>query len=203
MRQMRPRSGVVILAAGSSSRLGRPKQLVEFRGKTLLRHAAETALSLQCGPVVVVLGAGSPDVSGTLQGLDLLIVENPGWREGMASSIREGLTGLINCFPETDGALITLCDLPLITAGAFRQLIQSPSLIAAAAYKDTLGVPAWFDRTLFPELLALRGAQGAKAILNRYKAWVSAVAIPEAGVDIDTLSDIAALQIALAPSGLL
>jgi molybdenum cofactor cytidylyltransferase len=182
---------VLVLAAGSSSRLGRPKQLIEFRGKTLLRHAVQTALSLECGPVAIVLGAGCTEIEPCLEGLDGLVVENANWREGMGSSIRQGLSRLIDSFPGIDGVLIMLCDQPMVSADSLRALLQGQSPISAASYENTLGVPAWFDRSLFPELLALPGAEGAKAILRRHQASVFAVRIPEAGIDIDTASDAA------------
>ncbi|MEO6739812.1 MAG: nucleotidyltransferase family protein [Chthoniobacteraceae bacterium] len=190
--------GTVILAAGESQRLGQPKQLLPFRGTTLLRLAAETALAVRCGPVAVVLGAFAESIRPALDGLDVLIVENPGWREGMGTSLRTGLVAILAAAPDLDGVVVMLCDQPLITATSLCLLIEShranTSAITAAGYSGTLGVPAIFARALFPELLALDGAQGARAVIQRHPGSATGLLMPEAAADVDTAEDFAALK---------
>ena len=180
--------GVILLAAGGSTRLGSPKQLLTYRGKTLLRHAAETALATGCRPVVAVLGSGAGRLRAELAGLDVRRVENPDWSRGLGTSVRLGVAALD---ADTTGALLMLCDQPLVTpeklalfVAAFRQNAERG--IVAAAYHDTVGVPALFAAAYFDELRALPDDAGAKPILRRHRDAVLPVALPEAAVDIDT-----------------
>ena len=180
--------GVILLAAGGSTRLGSPKQLLTYEGKTLLRHAAETALATGCRPVAAVLGSGAARLRAELAGLDVRLVDNPDWSRGMGTSVRLGVAALD---ADTAGTLLMLCDQPLVTAeklamlvAAFRQ--NAGAGIVAAAYHDTVGVPALFSRAYFDELRALPDDAGAKPILQRHRDAVLPVPLPEAAVDIDT-----------------
>ncbi len=178
----------IVLAAGGSTRLGSHKQLLVYEGKTLLRRAAETALATVCRPVVVVLGAGAEVLRAELVGLDVQIVVNPAWERGMGSSVRLGMEALQN---DADAVLLTLCDQPFVDRSALEHLIHAWDggrihSIAAAAYNETLGVPAVFGREHFDELAALPDATGAKPILQRHAARVTAIPVPEAATDIDT-----------------
>ena len=180
--------GVILLAAGGSTRLGSPKQLLIYQGRTLLRHAAETALATGCRPVVAVLGAGAERLRAELAGLDVRLVDNPGWTRGMGTSVRLGMAALD---ADTTGVLLMLCDQPLVTAENLSTLVtafrQNPETkIVAAAYHDTVGVPVLFSRAYFDELHALPDDAGAKPILQRHRGAVFPVPLPEAAVDIDT-----------------
>ncbi len=138
----------IILAAGSSSRLGEPKQLLTNNGKTLVRQITETALSLQTGPVIVVLGANQARIQAELADLPIQLVHNPDWQEGMASSLKAGLNGL----PATsiDAFLVLLTDQPFVTPTLLQELIDTRQKtnrgIVACQYgeADFLGVPALF-----------------------------------------------------------
>lgn len=176
---------IIILAAGGSRRLGRPKQLVEFGGKTLIRHAAEIALGTKCRPVVVVIGADSERVRSELKGLDVRAVENLEWETGMDSSIRAGLKEVA----DVEGVVMMLCDQPLVTSDIIEKLAMS-SRLAGAEYGGGVGVPAFFGREFFGELNGLKGDEGAKRILIRNNA--EKIPCPEAEVDVDT-PDAAAL----------
>ena len=180
--------GVILLAAGGSTRLGSPKQLLVYRGKTLLRHAAEAALATGGRPVAAVLGFGAERLRAELAGLDVRPVDNPDWHRGMGTSVRRGVAALD---ADADGALLMLCDQPLVTAeklamlvAAFRQ--NAGAGIVAAAYHGTVGVPVLFSRAYFDELRALPDDAGAKPILRRHRDAVLPVPLPEAAVDIDT-----------------
>ena len=186
---------LVLLAAGASTRMGQPKQLLPYRGRTLLRHAAETAVVAGCAPIVLVTGALHDELLAEIVGLPILAVHNPDWETGMASSIRAGLAAVAAAAPRA--VLIMLTDQPLVTPELLRQLIvqqhatQAP--IVAAAYGETLGVPAIFDKSLLPELLKLQGAQGAGRLIARLGAAVGQVAFPAGLLDVDTPAQYTAL----------
>ncbi len=178
--------GVVLLAAGGSARLGSPKQLLVYRGKTLLRRAAETALATGCRPVVAVLGRDADALRAELTGLDVRPVDNPDWSRGMGTSVRLGVAALGG---HAAAALLILCDQPLVSAEKLAGLIAAfcgGAGIAAAAYGGTVGVPVIFARAYFGELLALPDDAGAKPMLRRHRDAVVAVPLPEAAADIDT-----------------
>ncbi len=190
---MTPSVGLLLLAAGGSSRLGQPKQLLPYRGRTLLRHAAETALLSLCRPVVVVLGAQPDRLRSELTGLEVLIADNPAWEQGMGTSIRAGLAALGTSAPEGAGVVLMLCDQPLIAPASLDALIQSHldtgSPLVASEYGGTRGVPAFFSRALFAELRALPDAQGAKPILARHASETIALPLPAGVWDVDTAAD--------------
>ena len=180
----------ILLAAGGSTRLGSPKQLLVYKGRTLLRRAAEAMLTAGCGPVVVVLGAGAGNLTPELTGLSVSAVVNAGWERGMGTSVRLGLSAL-SPGPEVNAVLLSLCDQPLTGPAELKHLLtvwhDTPACsIAAAEYSGTLGVPTVFGREHFAELAALPDAARAKPILQRYPAHIAAVPMPEAATDIDT-----------------
>ena len=185
--------GLILLAAGGSTRLGHPKQLLPYRGRTLLRHAAETALASLCRPITVVLGAEADRLRPELVGLEVILAENTGWAQGMGSSIRAGLTALETAAPGLAGVVMMLCDQPLITSGALNTLVQTyrdtGHSLVASEYDGTRGVPAFFSRALFPELSALSKAQGAKQIIARHAVATIALPLPTGIWDIDTAAD--------------
>jgi molybdenum cofactor cytidylyltransferase len=188
----------VLLAAGGSRRLGRPKQLVKLAGKSLVRRAAEAALAAGCAPLFVVLGACADEVAAELAGLDARTVANAGHAEGIASSIRAGIAAAGSATPACDGALLLVVDQPRVDAillarvlEAFRQGgARDP---VACTYAGSVGVPALFPRSLFPELAALRGDRGARSVLEARRDAVREVPFAEGGVDIDTPEDLARL----------
>jgi molybdenum cofactor cytidylyltransferase len=180
--------GIMILAAGASRRLGQPKQLIEFQGKTLLEHTVDCAIASQVCSTVVVLG------EVLYQNPLCRILLNPNWSEGMAASIRCGLNELVSARSDLSAVIISVCDQPFISTDLFNQLIAQyqakPSLIAAASYGDVLGVPALFDRQLFPELRQLQGDTGARKIIQKYQRDCQSTPFPQGGIDIDTPTDL-------------
>lgn len=187
-----PKIGAILLAAGGSSRLGRPKQLLEFQGKTLLRHAAETLVKSNCDPIVVVLGAETVGSRAELSGLDVSICINDNWQTGMSSSIRSGISDLLKLEPDLDAVMITLCDQPKVTADKINLFVNAfldgRGPIVAAQYGETLGVPALFSRDLFAELLELDGDKGARDLIRK-GTYVASIDLDEAAFDIDTITD--------------
>jgi molybdenum cofactor cytidylyltransferase len=186
---------LLLLAAGASTRMGRPKQLLPYHDRTLLRHAAETAVASGCAPIVLVTGALHEGLISEIAGLPIQAVRNENWASGMASSIQAGLAAVASAQPRA--VLIMLTDQPLVTPALLQQLVaqqqhtQAP--IVAAAYGDTLGVPAIFARALLPELLQLQGQQGAVRLIARLGAAVGQVDFPAGLLDVDTPEQYAAL----------
>ncbi|WP_151087741.1 nucleotidyltransferase family protein [Hymenobacter baengnokdamensis] len=190
--------GLLLLAAGSSSRLARPKQLLPYQGKTLLRHAAEVAVASPCRPLVLVTGALHDELLPEIAGLPFHVVRNDSWADGMGGSIAAGLAELETAAegPTVDAVVVMLCDQPLLTEEIIGQLIvqfqATGQPVVASAYAGTLGVPALFGRAVFPQLLALRGASGARELLQQY-AHLPSVAFPGGATDVDTEAQYAAL----------
>ena len=183
---------LVLLAAGGSTRLGSPKQLLTYGGLSLLRRAAQTALATRCRPVVVVLGSNADPITAELTHLPVQILPNPTWSQGMGGSIRLGVTAALATSPTPDAILLTLCDQPLILPESLERLLAAfdaahrPDAIIAAAYHDTVGVPVLFGPAYFDALLTLSPDAGAKRLLQQHAAHVIPIPLPEAAVDIDT-----------------
>ncbi len=199
MSEARPapfRFGAVVLAAGASTRMGAPKQLLELDGRPLVVRAAEAALASPAWPVVVVLGAHAESIRPALARLPVLIADNPAWAEGMAASIRAGIATLRQFSRGLDAAVIALCDQPAFSAATIATLVAAQRAtgrsIVAARYGGRHGAPALFLREHFPALGALTGEEGARALLNDDPARVAAVDLPELALDLDTPADVAA-----------
>jgi molybdenum cofactor cytidylyltransferase len=173
--------------------MGSPKQLLTYRGYSLLRHIAEVAIASPCQPIAVVLGAAAEQLRPELDGLDLQIAINPDWTTGMGSSIRVGLTALMTLYPELAAVLLLLCDQPLVSVQLLAQICEAADatdkLIVASEYAETVGVPALFKRQLFSELLALSAAGGAKQVMQGHLDQIHPIAFPGGAIDLDTLQD--------------
>ena len=192
------RFGAIILAAGASTRLGSPKQLILIDGQPLVVRAAQAALTAGAWPVVVVLGAHAEKIRPTLARLPVLAVENSAWPEGMAASIRTGITTLGQFSRTLDAALIALCDQPAFDAAVIAQLLAAQRAtgrsIVASRYSGRHGAPALLLRAHFPALAALTGEAGARDLLNGDPAHVTAVDLPALAQDLDTPADVAAYR---------
>jgi molybdenum cofactor cytidylyltransferase len=190
------RFGAVILAAGASTRMGQPKQLLPLDGQPLVVRSAEAALASSAWPVVVVLGANAGAIRPSLAKLPVLIAENPAWAEGMAASIRAGITTLQQFSRALEGAVVALCDQPAFSPGVIQRLVAAHQAtgagIVAAHYGGRNAAPALFLREHFAALAALTGEEGARQLLNGGAARVATVDLPELAVDLDTPEDYAA-----------
>ncbi len=187
-------TGIIILAAGSSSRFGSPKQNLIYQGKTLLQRAIQTAItSACCDCVVVVLGANEGDIRPSISDQQIHILYNPSWQEGMASSISLGISELERLEPLTTEALLMLCDQPFVDPLLLYQLTarkaENDAGIIASEYKNTLGVPALFDKKYFPQLKELQSSEGAKKLINAYPNDLMSVPFGLGAIDIDTIED--------------
>jgi molybdenum cofactor cytidylyltransferase len=201
--------GAVILAAGGSSRLGQPKQLLIFRGETLVVRAVRAAAA-GCEPILVVVGENSEAIKLALDirdsrispfsGLERVtsptppprpaIIENEEWRRGIGTSIRRGVEQLPNI---VEAVVLLTCDQPYLDASIVSQLIaaraETGKPIVASSYADTLGVPALFDRSCFDDLLALPDDSGAKSLIAARPNDIAAIPFEKGAIDIDTPSD--------------
>lgn len=185
--------GVLILAAGSSSRMGKPKQLLEFEGGTLLSHIAKVVCQSNLHPIIVVLGANENSIRNSLDASQLDIVTNENWETGMASSIVKGILYIKEKYPNVDGVMIVVADQPYLNETQMHQLIDSHNKtglpIAACSYAGSIGTPALFHESVFPELLALNGDIGAKKIIEKRMPNVATINFDKGVIDIDTKED--------------
>lgn len=185
----------ILLAAGTSSRLGQPKQLLSFRGRPLIRHMAETLLAAQIDDLIVVLGHQATRIAQALEGLPLRIVVNANYRLGLSSSLKTGLAAQNN---STGGILFTLGDLPLLQPTTINLLIQEfyqQGGIVVPYYQGTRGNPVLFDQSYVHELSTLSGDVGARELFNRHRSALREVEVADPGVilDIDTQEDLCRL----------
>jgi len=185
---------VLVLAAGASTRLGQPKQLVRLGGRPALHMVVSTAVSVAGPAVTVVVGAHARDLSYLLAQTASSVVVNRHWEEGMGSSLRVGVKSLP---PGCEAVLVLLGDQVAVTPDDLKRLISGyygqEGSVAAATYERHVGVPAIFPRSCFSDLAALRGDEGARAIIQRNQSRLVRVPMPNAAVDLDTPEDLAAL----------
>lgn len=186
---------VLVLAAGASTRLGEPKQLVRVGGRPALHAVVANAVSIAGHAVTVILGAHARDLTHMLVHSPASVVINREWEEGMASSIRRGMAAVP---PGCEAVMIVLGDQVAVTADDLRRLVSAwkgeSSTIAASVYEGRVGVPAIFPSWCFSELSQLRGDQGARAILQRNMTRLVHVPMPNAAFDLDTPEDLIRLR---------
>jgi len=187
-------TGIVILAAGASSRFGTPKQLIPFNGKTLLQHVIDEAGNAEPAAIVVVTGANTDEIASSLSDDNFNLVFNEEWAKGMASGIVAGVHAIIRLNNSIEKIIIAVCDQPFVNAALFKQLNQvqqeTGKPIVASTYANTIGTPVLFSRRYFDQLLSLEGDTGAKKLLKEYSGDVATVDFPKGVVDIDTQDDL-------------
>jgi molybdenum cofactor cytidylyltransferase len=164
--------------------LGRPKQNLIFKGKTLLQHAVDAGLASQCATVIVVLGAHARQIMPMPETATLY---NKNWKEGIASSIKTAMLE-IDKDATFDKVIIMLCDQPFVNATLLNSLIskqaETAQPIVACTYKGIIGGPVLFDSTKFQEVLLLNGKEGAKKIFKDHAGAIATVAFEKGGIDI-------------------
>jgi molybdenum cofactor cytidylyltransferase len=186
-------AGAIILAAGSASRMGHAKQLLQINGQSLVRRAVRAALDGGCSRVVVVTGAYADAVGAELADLPVIQAFNSAWAGGMGSSIRCGLAALLECESGIGAAAILLCDQPRLSADIVRNLLSvwpaSGKPMAACEYGGTIGPPCCFGSVMFDALGRIGDADGAKKLLLADRKNVRTIAWPEGCDDLDTPED--------------
>lgn len=185
---------IIILAAGNSSRLGSPKQLLPYAQKTLLQHAIDSAkASSAANDVIVVLGSRKTLIENKIDHNEITIVENSNWESGIASSIKAGVNALKDISTENDAIILMACDQPFASAEILKSLVheqaRSGKAIVGCSYENTKGIPALFHKSIFSELLSLEGDIGAKKLFEKYREEVSFISFQDGGIDIDTTED--------------
>ena len=182
----------ILLAAGASSRLGYPKQLVEWRGESLLKRSARLAGEAGCRPVVCVLGFEAARMRAELEGT-AVATENPLWATGMAGSLVCGVRAVMHRPDPPANVLVLVCDQVRLDADVLRRLLTahaaSTNPITAAEYSGRAGVPAVFSAEIFPELMALTGDRGARAVIAARPERVTKVPWPDGANDLDSPED--------------
>jgi molybdenum cofactor cytidylyltransferase len=183
---------ILVLAAGGSTRMGSPKQLLEIEGKSLIRRTCELALDLNPSIIAAVLGNAFFAISQEIKGLPIMLVENANWEQGMASSLRTGIKALSKSTANFDAVLMLLCDQPLVNQDYLDRLVRtyrSEALPAAAsAYNNILGVPVIFDWEVLRQFASEDGDHGARFLLKDLvkKNQVTSLDFPEGAIDLDT-----------------
>ena len=178
---------ILILAAGASTRLGQPKQLVRLDGRPLLHTMVSHAVAVAGHAVTVVVGAHAQELALLLKHSPASVIVNRQWEEGLGASIRCGVAALP---PACDAVLIMLADQVGVTSDDLKRLVSAwkgqDVAVVASLYSGTVGVPAIFPRWCFSDLAALRGDVGARLILQRYSDRLTRVPMPNAAMDLDT-----------------
>ena len=184
--------GLVLLAAGASTRMGRPKQLLEIDRVPLVRRAALAALASSARPIVVVLGANAALIRPQLADLFVLLVENSRWPEGMGSSLRCGMQAMLSAAPALDSVIVALADQPQFSGVIIEQLRarqrETGNSIVSSSVAAQVGPPALFLCRHFPELLACCGDTGARALIRANARNLASVDLGEQP-DLDTPTD--------------
>jgi len=187
------KTGIIILAAGNSSRLGRPKQLLQYKESTLLKNTISEALKVENSFVIVVTGSNHDLIERELNSSEINFSFNSEWESGMSSSISKGIHGLLALNPDCEKCILAVCDQPFVTNLVFENLIgeskKTGKGIAASAYSETLGTPVLFHKKYFQELLGLKGQEGAKKLIKKYTHDVVSVPFEKGNIDIDTEED--------------
>ena len=183
----------IILAAGSSSRMGKPKQFLKIDNETLIQKAVNTALDAGAGETIIVAGLDHDLIKTELHRSTIQVIVNPHSELGMGSSLKFGLAFVMKNFPEYNATLIMVCDQPLVTSIHLEKIIalhhETQSPIVASFYSGRNGVPVLFHRSMYEKLLTIRDQQGAKNIIEQNPTLVKSVDFPEGAIDLDTPED--------------
>jgi CTP:molybdopterin cytidylyltransferase MocA len=191
-------TAAIVLAAGASTRLGRPKQLVTIDGESLLARSIRVAFESGVDAVYAVLGAHADELRPQLADTRAVPVFNSDWQQGMATSIRAGINAALAAQSQLEAIALLACDQPAATGFHLLRLqllaADAPARIAASTYAGITGVPAVFPRDYFSELLALTGDSGARSILAAHTAHVATLPLMHGELDCDTPESLAAIH---------
>ena len=187
-------TSIIILAAGASTRMGMPKQLLMIEGKTLIKRVSEMAMDTTCYPIVIVLGANRGLVRKELDKMPITVIDNTQWENGMSSSIKIGLAGAYMTQKAIDAVIFLTVDMPFVSAKLINDMVakatENPdSQIVACSYDKQIGIPVLFKRSIFNDLLELKGDEGAKKIVLKNKDKTSLIDFPIGKFDLDTIDE--------------
>lgn len=188
---LNPKIAILILAAGESSRMGKPKQLLKWKDSNLVNYSISKAIQLSPKNVFVVLGCNFEQIKNEIQENNITILENKNWKQGLGNSMAYGIRAISEVLQDVEGVLIMLADQPLIQTNHFNKLINcfipDTQQILATEYVDgSLGVPAFFDKLYLNEIIALNSDFGAKQLFQKYSESVISIKNLHAHLDIDT-----------------
>jgi len=185
--------GLIILAAGNSSRMGQPKQLIKYHNKSFLQHVVDEANTATNNKTMVVTGANRDLLEVELRQLPVHVIYNEQWETGIASSISSGVAALYKIFPYLYGIIISVCDQPFVSSALFNKLIEQYKKghkgIVACHYHHTLGVPVLFGKKYFDALLALKGTEDSQTLLSQFADDIEQIAFEQGNIDINTMRD--------------
>jgi len=191
----------LVLAAGRSTRMGSFKLLADLAGKPLLRHAVEVALGARVGTVIVVTGHEAASVAAALEGLEVRVVHNPNFADGLATSLASGIAAVPAA---CTGALVMLADMPHVRRETLDALIEAfvPGHVIVSACAGKIGNPILWPREAFAAMAGLTGDAGARRLLPRFEGRVKQVEVADQGIftDVDTPEALAAAR-AATPAG--
>jgi molybdenum cofactor cytidylyltransferase len=183
----------IILAAGSSSRMGRPKQFLKIDNESLIRKASKVALSAEADETVIVAGLDHQLIKNELTGLPVQVIANPHSEMGMGSSIKYGVNYIMENHADFNGAIIMVCDQPLLSSAHLSKIISEHkttlSPIVTSFYSGKNGVPVFFHRGMYEKLLTIKDQQGARNIIEQHSSLVKPIDFPEGAIDLDTPED--------------
>ena len=182
---------LLLLAAGASSRMKEPKQLLSWNNTTLIEHQLQNLIHTN-NNVSVVLGAYSKEIKKVIKQLPVSIYTNPNWKNGMGNSIAFGVKELLKKDKTIDGILISLIDQPLLTTEYFNKMLEcfqtdKKQIIVSQSENGWFGAPVLFDKTYFDKLINLKGDEGAKVVISKNKNVVESIEGNTILEDIDTL----------------
>lgn len=187
------KSAAVILAAGSSSRMGQSKQMLDIHGEKLLIKTIQSVMRAGIPRVIIVLGAEEKAHRDLIKDLPVEVIHNADWRRGMGSSLKAGIRQLITHDPATEVVVVSVCDQPLLSPQNIQALItqykETGKAVIASEYSGAPGVPALFHKSFFERLMRLPDDQGAKRIILENIGEASLIRFPGGEIDLDTMED--------------
>jgi len=183
------KTAILILSAGESKRLGKPKQLLPYKNSTLLEYTIDQVKNVPNSQIFIVVGAYFQEVFNLLRGKKVAVVKNNDWSKGMGSSISKGIT-FLQKKGNFDQVLVTLTDLPLLDETHYTEMVEAfkltPKRILLTEFDTHQGVPAVFCKSLFNELSHLDSDEGAKPVIKKYNKVIATIKSKAPYFDVDT-----------------
>lgn len=185
------RIAAIILAAGSSSRMSKPKQLLYYKGKSMINNLAQQISTLETDTTICITGYLKNEIEEELKDYNFKFLHNSNYNQGMSSSLKTAVSHIIDS--EIDALLVTLSDQPLIPTTHYQNIIHASNdnsiEIVTTSFNKTYGAPTLFKKSLFQDLLKLNAQQGAKSIIKKHREKAIFLDCGEAMYDVDTDED--------------